>query len=72
MFDFAIEKAADAGDHLRGQIALQGGGVARVTLDRPEIRNAFDDALIAELTGVLKQLDADRAVRAVVLAWVPS
>lgn len=45
-----------------------GGGVARVTLDRPEIRNAFDDALIAALTSVLRELDADDAVRAVVLA----
>jgi len=44
------------------------GGVARVTLDRPEIRNAFDDALIAALTSVLRELDADTAVRAVVLA----
>src|SRR5690349_11487871 len=44
------------------------GGVGRVTLDRPEVRNAFDDALIAELTKTFRQLDADRAVRAVVLA----
>jgi methylglutaconyl-CoA hydratase len=44
------------------------GGVARVTLDRPEIRNAFDDALIAALTRTLRELDADEAVRAVVLA----
>jgi methylglutaconyl-CoA hydratase len=44
------------------------GPVARVTLDRPEIRNAFDDALIAALTKALRELDADSAVRAVVLA----
>jgi methylglutaconyl-CoA hydratase len=42
-------------------------GVARVMLDRPEVRNAFDDALIATLTSVLRELDADEAVRAVVL-----
>jgi len=42
--------------------------IARVTLNRPEVRNAFDDALIAELTKVFRQLDADSAVRAVVLA----
>jgi methylglutaconyl-CoA hydratase len=47
---------------------MQGGGVARVTLDRPEIRNAFDDALIAALTQTLRELDADDGVRAVVLA----
>ncbi|HEX9184212.1 MAG TPA: enoyl-CoA hydratase/isomerase family protein [Burkholderiales bacterium] len=45
----------------------QSGGVARVTLDRPEIRNAFDDALIAALTQTLRELDADDGVRAVVL-----
>lgn len=44
------------------------GPVARVTLDRPEIRNAFDDALIAALTKALRELDGDDAVRAVVLA----
>ena len=43
-------------------------GVGRVTLNRPEVRNAFDDALIAELTRTFRQLDADSAVRAVVLA----
>ena len=43
------------------------GGVARVMLDRPEIRNAFDDALIAALTSALRELDADQGVRAVVL-----
>jgi methylglutaconyl-CoA hydratase len=43
-------------------------GVARLSLDRPEIRNAFDDALIAALTQALRALDADDKVRAVVLA----
>ncbi|HET7672186.1 MAG TPA: enoyl-CoA hydratase/isomerase family protein [Burkholderiales bacterium] len=41
--------------------------VARVTLNRPEVRNAFDDALIAALTKTFQELDADPAVRAVVL-----
>ena len=43
------------------------GPVARVTLARPAVHNAFDDTLIAELTAALEALDADRAVRAVVL-----
>ena len=42
-------------------------GVATLTLNRPEKHNAFDDALIAELTGKLQQLDGDDAVRVVVL-----
>jgi methylglutaconyl-CoA hydratase len=45
-----------------------GGGVARVTLDRPELRNAFDDALIAALTKAFLQVGSDKAVRAVILA----
>jgi len=43
------------------------GGVARLMLDRPEIRNAFDDALIAAVTKALRELDADNTVRVVVL-----
>ena len=44
------------------------GGVARVTLDRPEVRNAFDDALIAALTKAFLEVGSDKAVRALVLA----
>ena len=42
-------------------------GVGIVTLNRPQVHNAFDDAVIAELTQRLSQLGADPAVRAVVL-----
>ena len=41
--------------------------VALVTLARPEVHNAFDETLIAELTRALRALDRDDAVRAVVL-----
>ena len=44
------------------------GGVGRLTLNRPEVHNAFDDVLIARLTAALLSLEADRRVRAVVLA----
>jgi methylglutaconyl-CoA hydratase len=44
------------------------GGVARVTLDRPQVRNAFDDALIASLTKSFAEIEKDRSVRVVVLA----
>ena len=43
-------------------------GVGRVTLDRPELRNAFDDALIRELQASFEKLQSDPAVRVVVLA----
>lgn len=43
------------------------GATARVALARAGVHNAFDDTLIAELTEALRVLDADPAVRAVVL-----
>ena len=43
-------------------------GVATVTLNRPDVRNAFDDVLISSLTAVLKQMEDDKAVRVLVLA----
>lgn len=43
-------------------------GVVRVVLDRPELRNAFDDVLIARLTEAFEGLAADPSVRVVVLA----
>ncbi len=46
----------------------QRDGVAYLTLDRPQVHNAFDDALISELTDVLRRLDADAGTRAVVLS----
>lgn len=42
-------------------------GLARLALARPRVHNAFDDALITELTAALEQLGADPGVRAVVL-----
>jgi methylglutaconyl-CoA hydratase len=42
-------------------------GVALITLNRPEVHNAFDETLIAELTRALAALDAAPTVRAVVL-----
>ena len=42
-------------------------GIALVTLARPEVHNAFDETLIAELTALLRAIDADDGVRAVVL-----
>src|SRR3990172_3078688 len=48
------------------------GLVAIVTLNRPEVRNAFDDVLISNLTGLFLELEKDETVRAVVLAGAGS
>ena len=43
-------------------------GVARVTLDRPELRNAFNDELIGKLHAAFQDVSRDRSVRVMVLA----
>jgi enoyl-CoA hydratase/carnithine racemase len=43
------------------------GTVAWLRMQRPEVHNAFDAALVADLTAALIALDADPGVRAVVL-----
>jgi methylglutaconyl-CoA hydratase len=43
------------------------GVVAHLVMNRPEVHNAFDDALIADMTAALGQLEIDDGVRAVVL-----
>lgn len=47
---------------------LRDGGVATVWMNRPEVHNAFNAQLIADLTAAFRALDADDSVRAVVLA----
>ncbi len=42
-------------------------GVATVTINRPDVHNALNDALIADLTATFTRLDQDDAVRVVVL-----
>ncbi|MFO1253991.1 MAG: enoyl-CoA hydratase/isomerase family protein [Inhella sp.] len=42
--------------------------VARVTLNRPEVRNAFNDAVIHELTRAFEDLGARKDLRCIVLA----
>jgi methylglutaconyl-CoA hydratase len=42
-------------------------GVTALTLDRPEVHNAFDEALIAALTAAFTEAATDEKVRAVVL-----
>ena len=42
-------------------------GIARVWLNRPELHNAFNETMIAELTSAFAALDADPNVRVVIL-----
>jgi len=47
-------------------------GVSVIWMNRPEVRNAFNEIMIGELTHVFKTADADRNLRAVVLAGTGS
>jgi len=44
------------------------GPVGRVKFNRPERHNAFDDTLIAELTEVLRSMEAEEGVRVIVVS----
>jgi methylglutaconyl-CoA hydratase len=48
--------------------AIDASGIAAVTLNRPDVHNALNSAMVAALTAALRDFDADPAVRAVVLA----
>jgi methylglutaconyl-CoA hydratase len=43
------------------------GPTARVFLNRPDVRNAFNDVVIAELGAAFRELGADASLRAIVL-----
>jgi methylglutaconyl-CoA hydratase len=49
-------------------LAVDDKGVATLTLNRPDVHNAFDDRLIAELTHKLREAAHNHAVRVIVLA----
>ena len=54
-----------AWQHIRAE---RDGAVERLTLNRPDVRNAFNDTVIAELTDWAATVAGDRSIRAVVLA----
>lgn len=64
--DQKAKLAPVAAAHKTIDVAIR-NAIAIVTLDRPEVHNAFNETLIAELTAALRALGADAAVRAVVL-----
>ena len=49
-------------------ITQRTGSVERLTLNRSEVRNAFNEAMLAELTAWAKETAGDPGVRAVVLS----
>lgn len=50
------------------QVSIDQRGVASLVLNRPEVHNAFDDLMIAELIQVLDKLAADTQVKVLLLS----
>ncbi len=50
------------------EISQRGTGVAQITMSRPDVFNAFDEAMIGDLDAAFDTLIADDSVRIVVLA----
>lgn len=48
-------------------LTIDSRGVARLTLNRPEVKNAFNEDLIGEIADAMGRLNADKAVRIVVM-----
>jgi methylglutaconyl-CoA hydratase len=62
-----LPSAAPAPIYTSIDVAVR-NAVAIVVLNRPEVHNAFNETLIAELTAALRALEGDASVRAIVLA----
>ncbi len=49
------------------RLTIDSIGIARLTLDRPDVRNAFNEQLIGEICDAMGRLSTDADVRAIVL-----
>jgi naphthoate synthase len=56
-----------AGDYADIRYELSGDGIAKITIDRPEVRNAFRPQTIVEISGALERAREDTSVGVVVL-----
>jgi len=51
----------------RIKIRYSENGIVRVTLNRPDIHNAFDEVMIAQLTSTFLDLDKNKSIRVLIL-----
>lgn len=54
-------------DNMSNLLVTIEAGVARLTLNKPEIHNAFDDVLIAQIVAALNDIEKNEQVRVVIL-----
>ena len=58
---------APGGDYEDIRYELSGDGIAKITIDRPEVRNAFRPQTIIELSGALEHAREDTSVGVIIL-----
>ncbi|HWI06555.1 MAG TPA: enoyl-CoA hydratase-related protein, partial [Solirubrobacteraceae bacterium] len=63
----AIEWTPGAGEYTDIRYELSGDGIAKITIDRPEVRNAFRPQTIIEISDALTRAREDTSVGVVVL-----
>ena len=56
-----------AGEYADIRYELSGDGIAKITIDRPEVRNAFRPQTIVEISGALERAREDTSVGVIVL-----
>jgi naphthoate synthase len=70
--DIRYEKSADSGEGGKGgdggsESQGQAGGIAKITINRPEVRNAFRPLTIVEISQALEQAREDTEVGVIIL-----
>ena len=63
----AIEWTAGEGEYTDIRYELTGDGIAKITIDRPEVRNAFRPQTIVEISQALERAREDTSVGVIVL-----
>jgi naphthoate synthase len=63
----AIEWTAGEGEYTDIRYELSGDGIAKITIDRPEVRNAFRPQTIVEISQALERAREDTTVGVIVL-----
>jgi naphthoate synthase len=63
----AIEWTPGGGEYTDIRYELSGDGIAKITIDRPEVRNAFRPQTIIEISAALTRAREDTAVGVIVL-----
>jgi naphthoate synthase len=56
-----------AGEYTDIRYELSGDGIAKITIDRPEVRNAFRPQTVVEMAGAFERAREDTSVGVVIV-----